>query len=74
MDIGLDEFPEILPESHGIDVDDDPNGASKKLDLARAYLEIDDEDSALDMLEQVKQSGDEVQRKEVEKLMKRLKS
>ena len=74
LDIGLDEFPEVLPETGGVDVDDDPNGASKKLDLARAYLEIDDEDSAIDMLEQVKQSGDPAQIKEVEKLMKRLKS
>jgi pilus assembly protein FimV len=73
LDIGLDEFPEMLPEADGIDVDDDPNGASKKLDLARAYLEIDDEDSARDMLEQVKQTGDSAQVKEVEKLMKRLK-
>ena len=73
LDIGLDEFPEMLPEADGVDVDDDPNGASKKLDLARAYLEIDDEDSARDMLEQVKQTGDSAQVKEVEKLMKRLK-
>jgi len=74
LDLGLDEFPDILPDPQGVDVDIDPNGASKKLDLARAYLEIDDEDSALDMLEQVKQSGDEAQIKEVEKLLKRLKS
>ena len=73
LDIGLDEFPEMLPEADGVDVDDDPNGASKKLDLARAYLEIDDEDSARDMLEQVKQTGDSAQVKEVEKLTKRLK-
>ena len=74
LDIGLDEFPEMLPDTQGVDVDDDPNGLSKKLDLARAYLEIDDEDSALEMLEQIKQSGDESQLKEVEKLLKRLKS
>jgi len=64
----------IIPETHGVDVDDDPNGASKKLDLARAYLEIDDEDSALEMLKQIEESGDKRQQKEAKKLLKRLKS
>ena len=74
LDMGLDEFPEIIPETNGVDVDDDPNGASKKLDLARAYLEIDDEDSALEILKQIEESGDKVQQKEAKKLLKRLKS
>jgi len=74
LNMGLDEFPEIIPETNGVDVDDDPNGAAKKLDLARAYLEIDDEDSALEILKQIEESGDTLQQKEAKKLLKRLKS
>ena len=73
LDTGLDEFPEILPGGALVDVDIDPNGSSKKLDLARAYLEIEDEDSALEILQQVEKTGDEAQISEAKKLLSQLK-
>ena len=55
-----------------VDVDVDPNDSSKKLDLARAYLEIDDHDSAREILEQIEIIGDKQQQKEARKLMMKL--
>jgi pilus assembly protein FimV len=72
LDTGLDEFPEVVSNINNIDVDIDPNDSSKKLDLGRAYLEIDDQDSAREMLEQIELVGDEQQRKEAAKLLKKL--
>lgn len=72
LDVGLDEFPEILPESDGIDVDDDEGGIGQKLDLARAYLEIDDKEGAKNILEEIQGLGSVEQISEVEKLLDRL--
>ena len=72
LDIGLDEFPEVIPVGEHVDVDVDPNDSSKKLDLARAYLEIDDHDSAREILEQIEIIGDKQQQKEARKLMMKL--
>ncbi|HDX8371905.1 TPA: pilus assembly protein FimV [Aeromonas dhakensis] len=72
LDVGLDGFPEVLPESTGFDVDADDGGVGAKLDLARAYLEIDDKDSARELLQEAAEQGTEHQRTEAEKLLKRL--
>lgn len=72
LDVGLDGFPEVLPESTGFDVDADDGGVGAKLDLARAYLEIDDKDSARELLQEAAEQGTEHQRAEAEKLLKRL--
>ncbi|RJG47699.1 FimV/HubP family polar landmark protein [Motilimonas pumila] len=72
LDVGLDEFPEILPDSDGIDVDDDEGGIGQKLDLARAYLEIDDKEGAKSILEEIQGLGSVEQISEVEKLLDRL--
>ncbi|TFF76309.1 pilus assembly protein FimV [Aeromonas taiwanensis] len=72
LDVGLDGFPEVLPESNGFDVDADDGGVGAKLDLARAYLEIDDKESARELLEEAAAQGSEHQRNEAEKLLKRL--
>ena len=71
LDIGLDEFPDVLPQHDGIDIDDD-GGVGAKLDLARAYLEIDDKDSAKELLLEVQSSGSNEQIKEAEKLLSRI--
>ena len=71
LDVGLDEFPEVLPESQGVDVDVDGELAAK-LDLARAYLEIDDKTSAVELLNEVLQQGDNEQRAEAQRLLKRI--
>lgn len=72
LDVGLDGFPEVLPESTGFDVDADDGGVGAKLDLARAYLEIDDKESARELLQEAAAQGSEHQRNEAEKLLKRL--
>jgi len=72
LDVGLDGFPEVLPESNGFDVDADDGGVGAKLDLARAYLEIDDKESARELLEEAAAQGSEHQRAEAQKLLKRL--
>ena len=55
-----------------VDVDADDGGVGAKLDLARAYLEIDDKESARELLEEAAAQGSEHQRNEAEKLLKRL--
>jgi len=70
LDVGLDGFP--VPESTGFDVDADDGGVGAKLDLARAYLEIDDKDSARELLQEAAEQGSDHQRAEAEKLLKRL--
>ena len=72
LELGLGEFPDVVPGGEQVDVDDDPQGISKKLDLARAYMEIDDADSTRAMLKDVIDAGDEGQRQEAEKLLKKL--
>ncbi|MCE2593453.1 hypothetical protein K6Y31_01310 [Motilimonas cestriensis] len=72
FDLGLDDFPEVLPEADGIDVDIDEGGIGQKLDLARAYLEIDDKDGAKSILEEIQGQGSEDQIAEVTKLLNRL--
>jgi pilus assembly protein FimV len=71
LDIGLDEFPDMLPEHDGVDIDDD-GGVGAKLDLARAYLEIDDKASAKELLLEVQTAGSNDQVKEAEKLLSRI--
>ncbi|MCS3454172.1 pilus assembly protein FimV [Aeromonas sp. BIGb0405] len=72
LNVGLDGFPEVLPESAGFDVDADDGGVGAKLDLARAYLEIDDKESARELLVEASEQGNDKQRSEAEKLLKRL--
>ncbi|MGY3942942.1 FimV/HubP family polar landmark protein [Aeromonas tecta] len=72
LDVGLDGFPEVLPQSTGFDVDADDGGVGAKLDLARAYLEIDDKESARELLQEASAQGTTHQRAEAEKLLKRL--
>ncbi len=71
LDVGLDEFPDMLPKHDGIDIDDD-GGVGAKLDLARAYLEIDDKANAKVLLLEVQATGSSEQIKEAEKLLSRI--
>ncbi len=62
MDVGLSDFDDLLAGDNPTDVDAESGGYSAKLDLARAYIEIDDFDSALQAIEDVINNGpDEVQ-------------
>lgn len=71
LDVGLDEFPDMLPEQNGVDIDED-GGIGAKLDLARAYLEIDDKESAKELLLEVTEQGSDTQIKEAEKLLSKI--
>ncbi|GAB6263079.1 FimV/HubP family polar landmark protein [Photobacterium sp. R1] len=57
LDVGLDEFPDVLAGIGEIDVDGAGEYASK-LDLAKAYLEMNDIDGAYFLLEDVAENGD----------------
>lgn len=70
VDLGLDEFPDVINAQYGLN--DDENGLSAQLDLARAYLEIGDKRGAKKILLSVFEDSDGVQRSEIEKLLSRL--
>lgn len=53
VDVGLDDYADIIGEHERRDVDTEDNGYSAKLDLVRAYIEIDDTDSAELLLDEI---------------------
>ena len=72
MDVGLGEFDDLLEDTPKTDVDTQDGGFSAKLDLARAYLEIDDVDSALEALQEVLDNGPQTLQQEAQALKERL--
>ncbi|TMO70986.1 hypothetical protein CWC17_17735 [Pseudoalteromonas sp. S3785] len=73
MDVGLGDFESLLAGDNPTDVDLESGGYSAKLDLARAYIEIDDFDSALKVIEDVIESGPEDVQEEAQSLKAKLK-
>lgn len=63
----LDEF-----DSDDFDLESDIDEVSTKLDLAKVFLDMGDEQGAKSTLEEVIKEGDDKQRAEAERLMKRL--
>ena len=72
MDVGLSEYDALLAGENPTDVDLESGGYSAKLDLARAYIEIDDMDSALDAIEDVIANGPEEVQQEAQSLKAKL--
>lgn len=72
LDLGLDEFPDVINAENGVDIDDDEHGIAAQLDLARAYLEIDNKVGAKRILLKVVEDSNGAQRAEIEKLLSRL--
>jgi len=68
LDVGLDEFPDVLADIGSYDVDSHGEYSSK-LDLAKAYLEMNDAEGAIGLLEEVVQKGDPVSQREATKLL-----
>ncbi|HIF9382761.1 TPA: FimV/HubP family polar landmark protein [Photobacterium damselae] len=68
LDVGLDEFPDVLTNIAHTDVDDHSELASK-LDLAKAYLEMNDKEGAIELLEEVTAKADGAVKAEAEKLL-----
>ncbi|WP_462168957.1 FimV/HubP family polar landmark protein [Pseudoalteromonas lipolytica] len=74
MDVGLSDFNDLLAGDNPTDVDAESGGYSAKLDLARAYIEIDDFDSALEAIEDVIANGPEEVQEEALSLKAKIKS
>jgi len=72
LDLGLEEFPDVVDLQESVDIDDDENGIGAQLDLARAYLEIDDKAGAKEILLSVLDESNGKQRTEIDKLLSRI--
>jgi len=71
LEFGLDEFPDVVESFAEFDSDDD--GIAAQLDLARAYLEIDEKEGAKDILNKLLTTASDDKLKEVQKLLSRIK-
>ena len=74
MDLGDDDSLELVDDDSLELVDDDDElnldeDASSKLDLARAYIEMGDNDGAKPLLQEVLVEGDDVQVSEANELL-----
>ncbi|WP_108946254.1 FimV/HubP family polar landmark protein [Shewanella halifaxensis] len=72
FDVDMGELNSLMGNSSMVDVDDEENSVNAKLDLARAYIEIDDNDSARALLQEVELDGNERQQAEATGLLKDL--
>ncbi|WP_158589025.1 FimV/HubP family polar landmark protein [Alginatibacterium sediminis] len=72
LDLDMDEFPDILADESGLAFSDADAELSSKLDLARAYLEIDDKEGARKIIEEVLASGNTELAEEANTLLQRL--
>jgi pilus assembly protein FimV len=72
LDVDMGELDSLMGNASMVDVDDEENSVNAKLDLARAYIEIDDNDSANALLQEVKLDGNDKQKQEAEGLINSL--
>ena len=72
IDVGLNEFPEFTDDVVKVDVDIDENGMAAKLDLAKVYIEIGDQDNAQVILHEVLKHGDAQQQIEAQEFLDNL--
>ncbi|MFT5788887.1 MAG: pilus assembly protein FimV [Shewanella sp.] len=72
LDVDMGELDALMGNTSMVDVDDAENSINAKLDLARAYIEIDDNDSARALLKEVKLDGNDRQQEEAARLIKEL--
>ncbi|MBL1377861.1 FimV/HubP family polar landmark protein [Zobellella iuensis] len=72
LELELDEYADVLGQGRDIDIDLDEGGMGAKLDLARAYIEIEDIDSARDLLNEALEKGNSEQQADARKLLQRL--
>ncbi len=68
LDVSLSEFSGIGDDDDVIDIDKDA-GQNANLDLARAYIEMDDTDSARELLDEVLSKGDDAQKQEAKAIL-----
>ncbi|WP_344963161.1 FimV/HubP family polar landmark protein [Oceanisphaera sediminis] len=72
LDLELDDYADVLGQGQNVDIDLDEGGMGAQLDLARAYIEIDDIDSARELLNEALERGNEEQQRDAKKLLQRL--
>ncbi|MCE9686844.1 hypothetical protein LZP73_11635 [Shewanella sp. AS16] len=72
VSVEMGEVEALLGNTPMIDVDDEENAVNAKLDLARAYIEIEDKDSAKALLGEVQLDGNPRQQEEAASLLKNL--
>ncbi|MGL4615595.1 MAG: FimV/HubP family polar landmark protein, partial [Shewanella sp.] len=72
VDVEMSNVEALIGDAAMIDVDDEENSVNAKLDLARAYIEIDDSDSAKALLKEVQIDGNERQQDEAIRLLKEI--
>ncbi|MCL1160114.1 FimV/HubP family polar landmark protein [Shewanella inventionis] len=70
VDVDMGEVNSLIGNADMIDVDDEENSVNAKLDLARAYIEIEDQDSAKALLKEVQMDGNDRQKAEADSLLK----
>ncbi|NVC93587.1 AAA family ATPase [Vibrio natriegens] len=68
LDVGLNEFPDVIGDITDVDVDSDAEGAGK-LDLAKIYLEMNDPKGAIKLLEEAIVFGEDDVRREAKNLI-----
>ncbi|WP_308469289.1 FimV/HubP family polar landmark protein, partial [Alteromonas sp. KUL106] len=68
LDVSLSDFTGVSDEDTVIDIDKDA-GQNANLDLARAYIEMDDVDAARELLEEVMKEGSEEQKQEAASIL-----
>lgn len=69
LNVDMGELDDLMGTTTMVDVDDEENSVNAKLDLARAYIEIDDMDSAKALLKEVQLDGNERQQSEAKHLL-----
>ncbi|TOC65811.1 AAA family ATPase, partial [Vibrio parahaemolyticus] len=68
LDVGLNEFPDVIGDIGDVDVDTNAEAAGK-LDLAKIYLEMNDPQGAIKLLEEAIVYGEDDIRREAKKLI-----
>lgn len=71
LDVGLEDFPDVLSDIQPADVDS-AGEAATNMDLAKAYLEMNDIDGAIQLLEKVMQGNDPNLKEEARKMIENL--
>ncbi|KJG39089.1 hypothetical protein UA32_07560 [Photobacterium angustum] len=71
LEVGLDEYPDMLASIGDYDVDTNGEYASK-LDLAKAYLEMNDSEGAVGLLEDIAKNAEKELQEEAQRLLLKL--
>ncbi|EAR56389.1 hypothetical protein SKA34_19620 [Photobacterium sp. SKA34] len=71
LEVGLDEYPDMLASVGDYDVDTNGEYASK-LDLAKAYLEMNDSEGAVGLLEDIAKNAEQELQAEAQRLLLKL--